>query len=220
MNAANQRLPMIALELIRFVGRNARGQAKAEYRCQCGSIFTALEYNVKSGGTRSCGCAWRQLIGKSNTTHGDARNPQAPEYKSWCGIKSRCFNKSNDAFPRYGGRGITMHHEWVDSYESFLSYVGRRPSSAHTIDRIDNNRNYEPGNIRWATPQQQARNTRGNRIISFRGVTKLLCEWAKDLGIHESSLCERLAKWPLDKALTEPKKSIQRHRIQAEKRAV
>jgi hypothetical protein len=85
---------------------------------------------------------------------------QAPEYAVWTGIKMRCFNPNATGYKYYGGRGITMCERWRRSYSAFRADVGPRPSRAHSIDRIDNDGNYEPGNVRWATYRQQARNKR------------------------------------------------------------
>jgi hypothetical protein len=89
---------------------------------------------------------------------------QTPEYKCWQQIKARCLNPAHRAYPNYGGRGIGMHLAWVDDFEAFYAYVGPRPSSQHSLDRYPNNNGgYEPGNVRWATPEQQNRNRRPHR---------------------------------------------------------
>ena len=137
-------------------------------------------------------------------THGDS-NPKSPgrvEYSTWARIKRRCFKESNLDYDRYGGRGITMCKEWADNYESFLNDVGRRPSPNHSIDRIDNNGNYEPGNVRWATRSEQARNKRCNVNITCYGVTMCLAAWSETVGIHVNTLQNRINKgWAIDKAL-------------------
>jgi hypothetical protein len=86
-----------------------------------------------------------------------------PEYRAWADMKSRCLNPSIKNYPYYGGRGISICKQWIDSFTSFLSDVGFRPSDLHSLDRIDNNGNYQPGNVRWATAKQQTENRRPER---------------------------------------------------------
>jgi hypothetical protein len=119
-------------------------------------------------------------------------------------MKERCGNPRSDDFPRYGGRGIAVCERWRESFAAFLADVGPRPSPHHTIDRIDNARGYEPGNVRWATPTEQSRNKRSNRPITFRGETLVIAAWAKRLGIARSVLRRRLEIWSVDDALTRP----------------
>lgn len=116
-------------------------------------------------------------------------------------MRMRCLNRNSKDWSNYGGRGITICQAWLDSFEAFFADVGAKPSPKHSIDRINSDGNYEPSNCRWATIIQQAGNRRGNRRITFGGETLLLSEWAKRLGICNASLFERLAKWPVEKAL-------------------
>jgi hypothetical protein len=99
-------------------------------------------------------------------THGESATRASPEYRAWCNIKARCLNPGNKDYPTYGGRGITVYARWRDSYQAFLADVGRRPSPRHSVDRIDVNGNYEPGNVRWATRKEQANNRRTTRSPS------------------------------------------------------
>jgi len=105
------------------------------------------------------------------------------------------------AWASYGGRGITVCARW-DSYENFRADVGPRPSPAHTLDRIDNDRGYEPGNVRWATPVEQARNRRGNVRLTLNGITRTVVEWAAMLALGKSTIRYRLKRgWPVERAL-------------------
>ena len=113
-----------------------------------------------------------------------------PTYKTWTEMKARCLNPSNDSYPNWGGRGITICTRWM-KFENFLADMNVRPAGM-TIERIDNNGNYEPSNCRWATPKQQARNTRRNRLIKYKGITKTLIEWAEIMRISPSALRGRI----------------------------
>lgn len=126
-------------------------------KCTCGALRIVPIQNLKSGASRSCGCARDALTSRRNQTHGLSA---LPEYKTWCGMKDRCHNPNNKHFDIYGGRGITVCPEWRDDFAAFFSHIGPRPSPDLSIDRIDVNRGYEPGNVRWATASMQARNRR------------------------------------------------------------
>lgn len=116
----------------------------------------------------------------------------------------RCTNPKNDRFASYGGRGITVCERWRRSFDAFATDVGARPSRQHTIDRIDNTKGYEPGNVRWATAIQQQRNMRSNVQVTFRGETLLLVEWAERLKIKYTTLSLRLFRgWSVERALDE-----------------
>ena len=107
--------------------------------------------------------------------------PLGKELYAWNGIKSRCLNKNNKAYKYYGGRGIKMCARWRNSYRNFLLDMGQAPDATYSIDRIDNNGNYEPGNCRWATMDTQANNRRNNIVIEYDGQTKTLSDWSRDL---------------------------------------
>lgn len=101
-----------------------------------------------------------------------------PVYRKWKSIKDRCTNPNAQHYDRYGGRGITICDEWKNDFTAFRDYVGVKPSASHTLERIDNNKGYEPGNIRWATRKEQANNRSTNTYITYNGETKSLAEWA------------------------------------------
>lgn len=128
------------------------------WRCKCacgGEVVSPTEY-LTSGDRKSCGC----MIG-GPVKHGHAKKSnKTPEYKIWCSMKDRCLNPKNDHFHGYGGRGIGVCQTWQNDYSAFFAHVGPRPSPRHSLDRIDNDKGYEPGNVRWATASEQAKNKR------------------------------------------------------------
>lgn len=117
---------------------------------------------------------------------------------------NRCYGPSRRYKRLYQDRGITVCDRWRQSYQSFLSDVGRKPSPKHSLDRIDNDKGYEPGNVRWATQTEQLRNSRQAVQVTFNGRTMCVVEWANEIGIERSALLRRLQKWGVEKALTTP----------------
>jgi hypothetical protein len=141
--------------------------------------------------------------------HGECRRSgRAPEYRAWDEMIKRCYNTNRRYYAAYGGRGITVCARWRHSYENFLADVGRRPSPQHSLDRKDNNGHYEPGNVRWATKQEQAQNTRNverAKRITFGGHTRTFREWAEATGIGMTLIINRLKLgWSVEEALTTP----------------
>lgn len=192
--------------------RGGRNRSKWICRCKCGSEVGVDHWQLLKG-TRSCGCLQREaaaVLGRSIKKHGESvHGGQSPEYRIWHGMIQRCHNKNDQAYPGYGGRGITVCEEWRSSYVAFLAYIGRRPSPSHSIDRIDNNAGYHPGNVRWATKQEQARNTRYTVFLTLNGATRSLVEWSEVTGLPYSALHNRLRdKWPVERVLTAPLRQV------------
>ena len=128
--------------------------------CDCGKeTRTATIADLRSGNTRSCGCLSREISSRVNLKHGHTSGGKwSPTFRSWADMRTRCFNPNIKKFKNHGGRGITICDRW-DDFQNFLSDMGERPSGL-TLDRIDNDGNYEPGNCRWATWSQQNKNRR------------------------------------------------------------
>lgn len=135
-----------------------------------------------------------------------------PEYRSWEQMKVRCLNKNNPAYKHYGGRGINLCAEWAESFERFFIDVGIKPTPEHSLDRIDNNLGYFKGNVEWATPKQQANNTRRNRRLEYKGKYQTISEWARDIGVTHGAIINRLnGGWSVKDALSKPfKKSTKK----------
>lgn len=143
-----------------------------------------------------CGCG-KEIIqggfvhGHGRRVHGESVK-RTPEYTAWTHIVERCSDPNSNQWKRYGARGITVCEKWRANYQAFLNDVGRRPTPKHSIDRYPNNNgNYEPGNVRWATRLQQAANTRQNRYVEISGISLCISEWARRLGLTRSQLQRR-----------------------------
>ena len=183
------------LTFMRYLGKSIW-----ECRCDCGAVCRVNANNARRGHTQSCGC--RKIEGR--ITHGMSHSR---EYEAWANIINRCCNPKHPNFPRYGGRGISMCTEWREDFTAFIAHIGPRPSDKHSVERIDNNRGYEPGNVRWATHLEQMHNTRGNVFVEIDGIRKTLGEWAREKDIHTTTLSHRIARGmtPRDAILTPPK---------------
>lgn len=149
------------LTVLRFVEsrKDAGGHARRRWlvRCSCGTEKTVQAGHLLSGATLSCGCLNTAVVLKLRTKHG---RRWTPEYRTWCAMIDRCHREKNINFANYGGRGIRVCDEWRKSFQAFFDHVGPKPTAAHSIDRIDVDGNYEPGNVRWVTKAVQAVNTR------------------------------------------------------------
>lgn len=134
-------------------------------------------------------------------THGQSR-PRTPEYTTWGMMKSRCLNPKNKRYNRYGGRGITICARWLESFQNFYDDMGARPAGT-SLERRDNDGNYEPLNCYWATPKEQQNNTCFNVRITHNGETKTVSQWAQQAGIPEHTFRYRLIRgWSIDEALS------------------
>lgn len=156
--------------------------------CDCGDTkeIVGTQLRRKQNGSQSCGCLTAELAASRVTTHGLSRTHQ---YRAWQQMIERCTNPRSDAWANYGGRGISVHPAWRKSYEAFYAYVGPRPSRAHTLDRIDNNGNYEPGNVRWATRAEQNQNTRRAKRWTVNGTTfESAREAARETGLSQKAV--------------------------------
>jgi hypothetical protein len=173
------------LKVIKFHSISSRRESLWECLCECGSVCLVSSAKLISSNTKSCGCLKFKHGESSNT--GDATK----EYNVWATIKERCHNPNCRAYKWYGGRGIKMCHRWLNSYETFLADIGRAPSPKHSADRYPNNdAGYEPGNFRWATRAEQARNTRRNRWLEYKGQLLVVSDWAAVLNLSPTTIAK------------------------------
>lgn len=197
------------LVVIGRAGRSEKGQAIWHCRCDCGNDTEILSISLRRGATKSCGCLLRESVRERNiarnTVHGASRTRL---YNTWRGMRERCENPAHKSYSDYGGRGISVCVEWKD----FTVFQKWALSSGYkdglSIDRIDSDGNYEPPNCRWADKQQQSRNRRSNHLITYKGQTKTVTEWAEQFHINRYTLTMRLkAGWSVEAALEIPAKS-------------
>lgn len=168
--------------------------------CDCGRPHIARSSNLKAGRTSNCGCSRYKHNGRSRNGNKTSRL-----YYIWESMRQRCTNPASTSYHNYGGRGIGVCTEWSD-FGPFYDWAMLNGYEPHlTIDRIDNDGDYTPENCHWATHKDQARNTRANRLVTFRGDTKCVMEWAEILDINVVTLHARLFRygWPIERALTE-----------------
>lgn len=171
-------------------------------RCECGKETVAQAGHLRSGQYKSCGCLSREQTRARFTTHGKRKSP---EYQSWRAMIERCCNHSNASYGNYGGRGIIVCERWRTSFEAFYADMGPKPAGNRiSIERLNNNGHYEPGNCKWATMNEQQRNTRNSVLLTFRGRTQCIAAWAEELGIKRSTLAARIRRgWSVERALAE-----------------
>jgi hypothetical protein len=134
-----------------------------------------------------------------------------PEYNAWSAMHSRCTDKNNEGYHRYGGRGIKVCKRWK-SFANFISDMGKRPDG-FTLERINTNKGYSRKNCKWATPLEQANNRRSNKLVLFRGQKKTVAQWCRELSINWITVKKRIAAgWKIDKAFMQPIRSY-KHKI-------
>lgn len=196
------------LTVIKLVGRDANRNGVWECRCSCGTILNVKGQSIKYK-QRSCGPCSKIRAGLARRTHGESG--QNYLYRLWRAMKFRCGKVSGKYYLMYGERGISVYSPWADSYPEFAAWIrgnlGERPSNSHSLDRVNNSGNYEPGNLRWASVKEQNNNTRKNALITYRGQTKTIPEWAELTGICQRTLhTRRHLGWSDTKILSTPVK--------------
>lgn len=196
---------------LRVVEESGRAPREAIWLCvcECGASKRVRAGNLRNGSTVSCGCYLKQRIVEAHTTHG--RSGSGGAYKAWKGMRTRCLCPTNSSFVDYGGRGIGICARWND-FAAFLEDMGERPSAKHSIDRIDVNGDYGPGNCRWATSSVQSNNKRNTVMLTAQGRTRPLSEWSADTGVDRVLMWIRVfrLRWSHEKAIFTPVKTSAR----------
>ncbi len=177
-------------------------------RCECGSTHLVRANTLTKG--RSTRCRTCPLYPR-NKTHGHTRGKGvSPTWQAWTQMRYRCNNPRCKHYANYGGRGIRCCEAW-NSFQTFLADMGERPSAKHSIDRIDNDGDYEPGNCRWATSHEQQNNKRTSVFLTFNGKTISVAQWSRETGIPVSTLHNRILRgWSTEEILTLPRSRTRR----------
>jgi hypothetical protein len=210
--------------VLEYIKHNETGHIIVKVRCSCGSEKEKTFSSIKSGQSTCCGCKQRKIVAKTMLKHGVKSKHYPSEYKkehaAWQQLKNRCYNKKDNGYKHYGGRGISVCERWKNNETGFLNFledVGKAPSHKHSIDRINNNKNYSCGkcsecvtnvwnaNCRWATSTEQNNNNRNNKIVTYEGISYTLSQLSKISLVSYSTFCRRLRTgWSLDDAINTP----------------
>ena len=180
------------LTVIKRVENSKRGESRWLCRCSCGNYKEVQGNNLKSKQVQSCGCIRKEVSSLKNKLHGMTKSRI---YRIYQHMKDRCYRVTDKRYQRYGGRGIKICDEWLNSFVEFYNWSIQNGYKENlTIDRIDNNGNYEPKNCRWITHKEQNRNYSRNVLLTYRGETKCIIEWSEELGIKYQTLKYRIKR--------------------------
>lgn len=188
----------------RLVVLRDEGMNRVVCKCSCGNEHTVWRGSLRSGRTKSCGCLHDEAAAKSRLTHGHSRTGAwSLTYSCWAAMIQRCTNPKNSRWDDYGGRGITVCERWL-KFENFLADMGEKPDRSMSIERVDNNGNYEPTNCVWIPLSEQTRNRRpyGERF-SVGGRTLTISQWSDELGVSVMGLRNRLYRgWTVEQTFS------------------
>ena len=196
------------LTVVSLNDKKRRGKLLWDCVCDCGVEKVVMGEYLKNGDTSSCGCFKKEKLSSLYTKHGAKGTP---EYSTWCKIKERCRNKNCRSYKHYGGRGISVCESWVgeNGFINFLNDMGKRPSSIHSIDRIDVNGDYCKGNCKWATCKQQQNNRRNNKIVEYNGVKGTLSQIANIFNVNYELLRLRIRwGWSIEESITKKPRNV------------
>ncbi len=185
---------------------NKRGTVVWEFKCGCGNLVHKPVNKRNQDANVGCHTCYLKYLSDRTKVHGYSNKTK--EYRAWIHIKSRCYNPNVSCYVHYGAKGVTLCDEWLGSFPAFLAHIGPAPSAKHSVDRIDNSRGYEPGNVRWATTKEQANNKTTNALYTIGGVTKNMMGWCEEYGADWDLVWSRVKAHGYDivRALTELKR--------------
>lgn len=189
--------------------------------CDCGNEVIVTPSDLRRGHTTSCGCYHKEMMRDRQYRHGDAGNHHGDSgtrlYHTWLGMKRRCFNKNDWAYQYYGARGIEVCEEWLN-YQVFKEWaLSNGYNDELTIERKNNDGNYEPSNCVWIPFEEQGKNRRNRHELTFNGKTLSIREWEKELGYRRGTIRNRINYgWDIEKILTTPVKAIKRRGVCAD----
>jgi len=199
------------LKVVSLLESDGSGRRKWECYCECGGKATPTTARLISGKAQSCGCLRRTSGCKPTNTPAKAKEQM---YNIYWNMVDRCHNSSNPAFPRYGGRGITVCEAWRKSFEVFYRDMGNKPPGM-SIERIKNDGHYCLDNVKWGTINEQTRNRRSNINISINGESKCLTDWCKTLGLNFHTIKARIRRysWSVAVAILAPSQAGKNYRV-------
>lgn len=194
------------LLVIKESGRNKEGKVIWLCKCDCGNYHKTLGKYLRNGNATSCGCRRKKILAETTQRQTTHKMINTRLYTIWRGMRQRCNNVNSCSYQNYGGRGISICEEWNDFMKFYKWSINNGYEEHLTIDRIDNNGNYEPNNCRWVTRKKQGNNNRHNHYLTYKGETKTMSEWSDITGIEYRTLRSRINSyhWSIEKALETP----------------
>jgi len=181
------------LTFVKPNGRDRFGHLLWLVKCDCGKTLTRLGSSIVGGRISSCGCLFREVLLRTHSTHRHSFGGRiTQEYRAWTNMKQRCLNPKSLNFVNYGGRGIKVCDKWIHSFENFFQDMGPKPSAVFSIERINNNGNYEPSNCKWASRREQNINRRNTGFFTALGQSKTIRQWSELTGLPIGTIRSRI----------------------------